>query len=224
MTMKKLIAILLALTLMLSLCACAGESEDDTPNGPNAPKDQVDDSIDPEEPTPEPPIEVSEFGDPEDMPEPLENGGTPDEFTSDEYAITVGDRVFNLGWLYEHNIHDWAQAGITYDQINGMTGKYLDLPLTADAISALKTKISDFTMLVMLESGDGSSATPPQITVGDEIYDFEWLTSHNATEYTEAGIPADTLQQYMDAIEDNFGYTSEFRWLKIVHDRLVNGW
>lgn len=223
--MKKLLAILLAISLMLSLCACAGEGEGPTPDKPgdqqNPPSDP---DPEPDEPAPEPPIEVSEFGDLEDMPEPLD-GSLPAEFSSADYALTVGDRTFDLEWIYYHNIYDWAQAGFTYDQINEKTPDYLGLPLNADAINALKNKISDFTMLTFMGTADGTTAgATPEITVNDDAYDFEWLTSHNATEYTEAGIPADTLKQYMEAIEADYWYTPEYRWLKIVYDRLVNGW
>ena len=221
--MKRIIAILLALALMLCLCACAEEDGARTPNEPDGQNQPADPDPEPEEPKPEPPIEVSEFSAPEDMPAPFD-GGAPESFTDETLAVFVGDRAFTPEWLYYQDIHDWVQAGITYDQISEKTGSYLDLPLTADALAAFKDKISEFTMIVMLTSGDGSTNPAPSITVGDEVYDFEWLTSHNATEYTEAGIPASTIKDYMDAIKETHGYTPEYRWIEIVHDRLVNGW
>lgn len=219
----KLAALLLSLALVLGLVGCGTYDEDDTLDAPDTVDQQNsdDEPKEPEKPKEEPPIEISEFSEPEDMPKATESGEYPPEFTADDYAINVDGRSFTLQWLYEQNIHDWFQAGITFEMIEGMTGKYLDLPLTADAIEALKQKISDFTMLTYLEVG---TVTPPSITVDEAVYDLEWLSSHNATQYTEAGISADIVSQYLDMITDDFGYTPEYRWIKEVYNRLVNGW
>ena len=218
--MKKLISILTALVMALSLCACAGEAENPADGDSESQQTQAPETEEPE-PAVEPPIEVSEFGEPEEMPEPFD-GEEPAEFTSDELAITVGDRKFNVSWLYSQNIYDWRQAGITYDQISDKTGAYIDIPFTDEALTAFKNKISDFSMLLMLN--DGSKVYTPTVTVGDESYDYEWLSSHNATEYTEAGIDAATVKSYLDAIEENFWYAPEYRWISEVYNRLVNGW
>ena len=217
--MKKIVLILTVLVMALSVCACAVEENSEPSGGTETKQEQKLET----EPVPvvEPPIEISEFGEPEDLPEPFE-GEEPAEFTSDELAITVGDRSFNAAWLYWHNIYDWRQAGITYDQIKEMNGAYMDLPFTDAAMEAYKAKVSDFTMIMMLN--DGSQVFTPTVTVGDESYDYEWLASHNATEYTEAGIDADTVKTYLDAIEENFWYAPEYRWISEVYNRLVNGW
>lgn len=218
--MRKFLALILALTLALSLCACGTEADDT----PNVTAKQTEATTEEPEPEPEPPIEVSEFCDPEEMPAPFD-GDAPEGYTSDELAITANGTTYTLEWLYNHNIYDWRQAGITYNQIDEAYEEYLDVPFTADAAAALKTKVSDFTMLTMLGTTDGNIyADTPEITVGDETYDIEWLSSHNATEYTEAGIDADTVSQYLDAVKDGFWYTREYRWIETVHDRLVNGW
>ena len=222
--MKKLLAILLILAMMLSLCACAGE-EANTPKEPDGHDQPAADPDEPKEPAPEPPIEVSDIGPvDESLPAPFD-GEAPADFTDETHGITVGGSVYTPEWLYYHNIHDWVQVGMTYDDVSAKTGELIGFDsMTSAAVDVLKAKISDFTMLIMLESSDGSSSPAPSITVGDETYDFEWLTSHNATEYTEAGIPAATLKEYMTAIEDSHGYTKGYRWLEVVYDRLVNGW
>lgn len=223
--LKKLAAILLALVMVLALAGCGGETEGENPDvQPDAADAQPEDT-EPEAPKEEPPIEISEFGDPEEMPQATDSGEYPAEFTSDDYAITVGDRSFTLQWLYEQNIHDWIQAGITFDQIDEKTDSYLALPLTAEAIEALKTKISDFTQIVFMgtTAEAGIESVAPIITVGDQEYGLDWMTSHNATEYTEAGIDANVVSQYLDALAD-YSYTPEYRWIKEVHNRLVNGW
>ena len=218
--MKKIILILTALAMAIAFCACAVEDGGDEPSDVTEPQKAQELETEPV-PVVEPPIEISEFGEPEDMPEPFE-GEEPAEFTAEELAITVGDRSFNASWLYWHNIYDWRQAGITYDQIKEMNGAYMDLPFTAEAMEAYKAKVSDFTMIMMLD--DGSRVYTPTVTVGDEEYDYEWLASHNATEYTEAGIDADTVKTYLEAIEENFWYAPEYRWISEVYNRLVNGW
>ena len=217
--MKKLLAVLLAFALVLSLCACAEEQprtpgEADLPNNNQA-----------AEPKQEPPIEVSEFGDPEDMPAPFADGVDTSDFTSDTYAITIGSRTFTPEWLYYQNIHDWVQAGIPFDAVEDLTKNCQELPMNSDAWEAFKTKISDFTMLSFMGTTDGTySAGAPVITIGGDEYGFEWLSSHNATEYNEAKIPAATVKEYLDAIEPTLGYTPEYRWIKVVYDRMVNGW
>lgn len=221
--MKKILAVLFAAAMLLCTVSCGTEAdtpEDDLPAA-TEPTD-----TEPEAPKEEPPIEVSEFSDPEEMPAVTEDGSEPAEFTSPDYAISVGDRSFDLKWIYYQNIHDWAQAGITFDQIEEKTYDYLSVPMTDEAAAALKQKISDFSMLLLMGTTDGSVApdSAPEISVGEEVYGIEWLSSHNATQYTEAGISADIVSQYLEAIEADFGYTPEYRWIKEVLNRLVNGW
>ena len=219
--MRKILAVLIVLVFMLSLCACADTEPEKNP-GTTQPQNQSDPENTPE-PKVEPPIEVSEFGPEENMPKPFADGAENADFTAESAGITAGGRVFTLEWIYYHNTHDWVQAGITYDDGVNLAGTYIDLGLANDAWEAVKAKISDFTMLVMMDPVVIDSAAMPSVTVGDEVYDFAWLSSHNATEYTEAGIPAATVKDYMDAVRDNYGHTPEFRWIEIVYDRLVNG-
>ncbi len=213
--MKKFLSLILAAAMALTLAACGDAAPVEEGGGTDAPETEAPVVT---EPPVEPPIEVSEFCDPEDMPE-----ADLAEFEADEYAIYVGDRAFNLGWLYEHNIYDWRQAGITYDQISEKTDSYLALSFPEDALAKFKQKISDFTMLMMLTPSAEGFAGTPSITVDDAEYDVSWLSSHNATEYTEAGINADTVSQYLDALAENYWYTREYRWIEVVRDRLVNG-
>lgn len=220
--MKKLLAILLSLTLVLLLCACESAEPNDTPDT-NQSQNQTD-TQDPETiAEPEPPIEVSEFAPNEDMPEPFADGAENADFTSEAAGVTVGERAFTLEWIYYHNIHDWVKAGITYDDGVNLAEVFINLGLTDQAWKAVKEKISDFTMIVMWESDSIDGAALPSITVGDEVYDLAWLSSHNATEYKEAGIPAATVKDYLDVLRDKYWYTSEFRWMEIVYDRMVNG-
>lgn len=220
--MKKFLFLILVAAIVLFAAGCADDSTTtdltDDAAGPSGTENAESETPAETEPPVEPAIEVSEFCEPEDMPE-----AELSEFESDDYAITVGDRTFSLGWLYEHNIYDWRQAGITYDQIDEKTGSYLALPFSEEALEKFKQKISDFTMLIMLQPSAEGFADTPSITVDDDVYDIEWLSSHNATEYTEAGIDAGTVSQYLEALAENYWYTREYRWIEIVHDRLVNG-
>lgn len=215
--MKKFFALALTALMALSLCACT-MPEENTPEAATTAAPAPEEAVTTEAPV-EPPIEIGEFCDPEEMP-----AADLPEMEDDAYSITVGDRSFTLKWLYEHNIYDWRQAGISYEQVEEKTGDYMDLAFSAEALEALKAKISDFTMLVMLTPADGSAVTAPEITVDDEVYDLAWLSSHNSTDYTDAGIDAGTVKQYLESMENDFWYTKEYRWIEEVYNRLVNGW
>ena len=217
--MKKIL-ILITLAALI-FCACGFEAEEE-------PEPVVTEPVATEpvvvEPEPvEPPIEISEFCDPEDMPAPFDGDGA---FA--DISVSADGEDYGAEWLYYHNIYDWRQAGISYDSINDATEALLGQPFTADALTAFKSKISDFTMLIMLTPVDGSSVTPPAITVeydGEQNeYSYDWLSSHNSTEYEAAHIPAETVKEYLDAISADFWYTKEYRWIEVVYDRMVNGW
>lgn len=216
--MKKIAIILALLMAMTMLCACGDGSEEPAST---APQTEAPAETEPEEEPVEPPIEIEDLFD--DMPAPTDSGEIPPEFTSDDFTITVGDKSYNLQWLYEHSIYDWRYAGITYDQIEEKSDAILDIEFSSDAYAKMKQKISDFVMITMLDPGaDLSSA--PVITVGDKEFDVEWLASHNATEYTAENIDAATVKQYLDAMSETLWYTREYRWISVVYDRLVNGW
>ena len=220
--MKKLLSVTAAvLALLILLCACAVNDTEEAPEPveTSAPETEA------PEPVVEPPIVILDYPNIEEMPEPVEGGGVPDEFTSDEFAVSVGDESFNLQWLYEHSIYDWRYAGIAFDQIEEKSDAILEINMTADAVAAMKQKISDFTMLSFLGTTDGTYVvSAPSITLGDETFGLDWLSSHNATEYTEAGLDADIVSQYLDALAADYWYTPEYRWIQEVHNRLVNGW
>lgn len=221
--MRKFAAVILALAMVLSLCAC-GDSGVRTPNEPE-PATAAPAETEPEEVKVEPPIEISEFSDPEDVPAPTDSGEYPEEALDESLAVTASDgRTYDFKWLYEHNVHDWLAAGIAFDPIDELSDAYLALPLTDDAIATMKQKISDFTELTFMggTAEAGIKSVAPVITVGDEEYGLDWMSSHNATEYTEAGIDADIVSQYLEAIAD-YSYTREYRWIHVVYDRLVNG-
>lgn len=210
----------LAGALILSLVACSDDAavqEEITGTEPIATEAPVT-----EEPKVEPPIEVNRFCDPEDMPE----ADFP-EFTDESLAIEADGETYTLGWLYEHNIYDWREAGITFKQIDDCSKTLLGLDYSNEALKAIKQKVSNFTELMMLSPAADGEITAGEIivTTGDESvnYNIEWLSSHNATEYTEAGITAEVVEQYLESIEEDFWYTKEYRWIAIVYDRLVNG-
>ncbi len=218
--MKKLLSVTAAvLALLILLCACAVNDTEEAPEPveTSAPETEA------PEPVVEPPIVILDYPNIEEMPEPVEGGGVPDEFTSDEFAVSVGDESFNLQWLYEHSIYDWRYAGIAFDQIEEKSDAILEINMTADAVAAMKQKISDFTMLMMLDPGADLSSTPI-ITVGDKEFDVEWLSSHNATDYAAENIDAETVRSYLDAMSGSLWYTREYHWISTVYDRLVNGW
>ncbi len=218
--MKKIAIILALLMAMTMLCACGDGSEEPAAT---APQTEAPAETEPEEEPVEPPIEIEEFGNYDDMPAPTDSGEIPAEFTSDDFTVTVGDKSYNLQWLYEHSIYDWRLAGITFDQIEEKSDAILDIEFSSDAYAKMKQKISDFVMITMLDPGaDLSSA--PVITVGDKEFDVEWLASHNATEYTAENIDAATVKQYLDSMSETLWYTREYRWISVVYDRLVNGW
>ena len=215
--MKKLLAILFVLTLALSLCACAAEPNEPTgtqPKGTEAPA--------PTEPevTEEPPIEISEFCPVDDMPAPFSDED-PVAFSDETYAITVGGESYTPEWLYNHNIYDWRTAGITFDQVNAVADGVLDMPFNSDALAEFKAKISEFTMIMMLEAPADINTLGYAVTLDDEVYDIAWLSSHNATEYKEAGIPAATIKEFLDILHDDFWYTREYRWMEEVYARLT---
>ena len=207
--MKKLLAIFMALFMVFALVGCAAEGDEPSITQPNG--TEASPATEPEV-TEEPPIEISEFCPEEDMPAPFEGDGA---FAD----IFIGD--YTPEWLYYHNIYDWRAAGITYNEVDSATGELLSMPLADDALVALKQKISDFTMIMMLDVPADIYASAPAITVDDDVYDITWLSSHNATEYTEAGIPAETVKQYLDALSENFWYTYEYRWVEEVYSRLT---
>ncbi len=223
--MKKFLAIILALVMAMSLCACGLLEEDAEPETPAAAPETEAAETEAPEPEPEPPIEVGRFCEPDDMPE----ADFP-EFTDPSLAIEVDGESYTIGWLYEHNIYDWREAGISFDQVNDRAVSILGLDYSDEAFEAIKRKVSDFTELMMLTPAADPEAVAGDIIVSssdgseDKVYDLEWLSSHNATEYTEAAITADIVKQYLDSIEPNFWYTREYRWIEVVYDRLVNGW
>lgn len=222
--MKKIFVILCVAIFALTLCSC-GDVEPRTPNESETEPASVATEAETEPEIPEePPIEISEFCDPEDMPEPF-SGDAPAVYTSESDGITVDGRSFTLEWLYLHNIYDWRAAGIPFDGIDDKTSDYLDCGFTDAARDAFKQKISDFTMLSFLGTTNGTYVvSAPSITLGDETFGLDWLSSHNATEYTEAGLDADIVSQYLDALAADYWYTPEYRWIQEVHNRLVNGW
>lgn len=220
--MKRFIALILALALALSLCACGDEGVR-TPNEPEENTAEPAESAPEEEPAKEePPIEIPRFLEPDDMPE-----ASFPEFTDESLAIEVDGESYNLGWLYEHNIHDWIEAGISFDQVNDVSPKLLGLDYTDEAFEAIKKKVSDFTEITMLNASAEPSAVAGSIVVtkGDEetTYDLTWLSSNNATAYTEAGIGAEVVAQYLESLKADFWYTKEYRWIEEVYNRLVNG-
>ena len=215
--MKKLLAILLAMTMLFAFAACASEESGPAPSEPKG--TEAPPATEPKV-TEEPPIEISEFGPAEDMPAPF-GGEDPVGFSDGSIAVTVGDETYTAEWLYWHNIYDWRQAGITYEQVGKVTDAIVDLPFNDDALAGIKAKISDFTMIMMLEAPVDINTSAPAITLDDEVYDVAWLSSHNATDYKEVGIPADTVKQYLDALKDDFWYTYEYRWIEEVYSRMT---
>ena len=220
--LRKIAALICALALAASLCGCAFTDEEAEDIGPNEITEPAETEPEPEEPKVEPPIEVSRFCEPDDMPE-----ADFAELDDETYAIEADGETYTLRWLYDHNIYDWRTAGITFDQVNERTKTLLGLDYSDEAFEAIKKKVSDFTELMVLKPAAEGEAAAGVITVttGDETvdYDIEWLSSHNATDYTAAGIDADTVSAYLDAIYENYWYTREYRWIEVVHDRLVNG-
>ena len=214
--MKKLLAVLLVLTLVLSLCACAEEQSE-----PAGTQPQTTDVPHPTEPevTEEPPIEISEFCPADDMPSPFGDEDPIDFY--DAYNIEVGGESYSPAWLYNHNIYDWRTAGITYEQVNTVADDILGLPFNDDAFAALRAKISEFTLIMMLEAPADINTLGYAVTLDDEVYDIAWLSSHNATEYKEVGIPAATVKEFLDALHDDFWYTREYRWMEEVYARMT---
>ncbi len=220
---KKLSAIFLAAALAFCLAACGTEDMDDDVETQTEPPAPVETEAVTEAPV-EPPIEVGRFCEPEDMPE----ADCP-EFTDESLAIEADGEKYTLGWLYEHNIYDWREAGITFDQINERSEDILWLDYSDEAFQAIKAKVSAFTELMMLSPVADVTPKSGEIVVSssdgsdDVSYGIDWLSSHNATDYTEAGITADVVKQYLDSLKDDFWYTKQYRWIEVVYDRLVNG-
>ena len=217
-TMKKLLATILAFTLILSLAGCGNEPAEPYTTDPR--DTEAKPAPEPEVTEAEPPIEITDFCPEEDMPSPF-SGDAPADFSNDTYAVSAGGGSYTPQWLYYHNIYDWYTAGITFDQVNAVADDILGLPFNDDALTALKSKISDFTMIMMLETPADVKAEGYAITIDDASYDIAWLSSHNATEYKDAGIPAATVKELLDALHDSFWYTYEYRWMEEVYSRLT---
>lgn len=218
--MKKISAFILAAVLALTLFGCAAEEPEEVVDVITEPA--VTEAPVTEAPKVEPPIEIDRFCEPDDMPE----ADLP-ELDDEANAIVVDGETYTLRWLYDHNIYDWREAGITFEQVNDRSAQLLGIDYSDEAFEAIKLKVSDFTELMMLSpAADGEvKAGGITVTTGDETvdYDLEWLSSHNATEYTEAGITADVVADYLEAMEADFWYTYEYRWVTEVYNRLVNG-
>lgn len=218
--MKKILALILAAVLALTLFGCAAEESEEVVDVITEPA--VTEAPVTEAPKVEPPIEIDRFCEPDDMPE----ADLP-ELDDEANAIVVDGETYTLRWLYDHNIYDWREAGITFEQVNDRSAQLLGIDYSDEAFEAIKLKVSDFTELMMLSpAADGEvKAGGITVTTGDETvdYDLEWLSSHNATEYTEAGITADVVADFLEAMEADFWYTYEYRWVTEVYNRLVNG-
>ena len=218
--MKKILAFILATVLALTLFGCAAEEPEEVVDVITEPA--VTEAPVTEAPKVEPPIEIDRFCEPDDMPE----ADLP-ELDDEANAIVVDGETYTLRWLYDHNIYDWREAGITSEQVNDRSAQLLGIDYSDEAFEAIKLKVSDFTELMMLSpAADGEvKAGGITVTTGDETvdYDLEWLSSHNATEYTEAGITADVVADFLEAMEADFWYTYEYRWVTEVYNRLVNG-
>ena len=218
--MKKILAFILATVLALTLFGCAAEEPEEVVDVITEPA--VTEAPVTEAPKVEPPIEIDRFCEPDDMPE----ADLP-ELDDEANAIVVDGETYTLRWLYDHNIYDWREAGITFEQVNDRSAQLLGIDYSDEAFEAIKLKVSDFTELMMLSpAADGEvKAGGITVTTGDETvdYDLEWLSSHNATEYTEAGITADVVADFLEAMEADFWYTYEYRWVTEVYNRLVNG-
>lgn len=223
--MKKTIALSLAILMALFGGCALTEPEEEIVEVVTVPA--VTEAPVTEAPKEEPPIEVDRFCEPDDVPD----YHLP-EFDDESLGIEADGEVYTIGWLYEHNIYDWREAGITFEQIDERSEDILKLDYPTAVFNAFKQKISDFVELMMLSPADGASVKPGGIVVttdaGGEVseasYDFDWLSSHNATDYTAAGIDEHTVSQYLGSIHDDFWYTKEYRWIEVVHERLVNGW
>ena len=218
--MKKISAFILAAVMALTLFGCAAEEPEEVVDVITEPA--VTEAPVTEAPKVEPPIEIDRFCEPDDMPE----ADLP-ELDDEANAIVVDGETYTLRWLYDHNIYDWREAGITFEQVNDRSAQLLGIDYSDEAFEAIKLKVSDFTELMMLSpTADGEvKAGGITVTTGDETvdYDLEWLSSHNATEYTEAGITADVVADFLEAMEADFWYTYEYRWVTEVYNRLVNG-
>lgn len=218
--MKKISAFILAAVMALTLFGCAAEEPEEVVDVITEPA--VTEAPVTEAPKVEPPIEIDRFCEPDDMPE----ADLP-ELDDEANAIVVDGETYTLRWLYDHNIYDWREAGITFEQVNDRSAQLLGIDYSDEAFEAIKLKVSDFTELMMLSpAADGEvKAGGITVTTGDETvdYDLEWLSSHNATEYTEAGITADVVADFLEAMEADFWYTYEYRWVTEVYNRLVNG-
>lgn len=114
------------------------------------------------------------------------------EHFATDCAIVIGDCIYPPEWIYEHSASDYIDAGITPEILEEKLDEYADLGLSKSAEERLYEKLSGYV------GHEINTADEPCISIGGKEYSSAWLSSHDLTDYEEAGITAKDVKGFLD--------------------------
>lgn len=135
------------------------------------------------------------------------------EYFATEYTIVVGSCVYPPEWVYSHSPKDYAEAGITPEMLEEKSDEYSALGLSEEAAEILGEKLSEYA------GADISLPKRPCLTVGEKEFDAGWLSSHDITDYDEAGITADAAEAFLSEQGESLS-ENEREWIESCIERM----
>ena len=114
------------------------------------------------------------------------------EHFATDCAIVIGDCIYPPEWIYEHSASDYIAAGITPETLEEKLDEYADLELSESAEDRFYEKLSEYV------GHEINAADEPGISIDGKEYSAAWLSSHDLTDYEEAGITAKDVEKFLN--------------------------
>lgn len=135
------------------------------------------------------------------------------EHFATDCAIVIGDCIYPPEWIYEHSADDYIDAGITPEILEEKLDEYADLGLSKSAEERLYEKLSGYV------GHEINTADEPCISIGGKEYSSAWLSSHDLTDYEEAGITAKDVKEFLSEYGDEIN-DDEKDWIESCLERM----